>query len=184
MRVTCVSPCTNTLLQQQRCNRSYSPDTSYRNGYNSYVSSINNSNRTSPDTSNYESKTYTSTLTIQTNQQNGHEDYQPPKSLYDKNYQQQLDYNRNPTNNEHFNNIDNKLHKLTDDIRDFAFDHKKIDQTDFCVKNLSADSSSHLRAFKVIIFTLFFLFFFIWLFRGSFSFRWLKKVLWIFFCFL
>jgi hypothetical protein len=78
-----------------------------------------------------ESKMYTSTLTIRT-QSNGHG----------------LDCNRNPTN-DHLNNTDNKLHKLTDGIRDFALEQQQrgyeLDERDYCSK------SAYSRAFKVTI---------------------------------
>ncbi|XP_032453051.1 PDZ and LIM domain protein Zasp isoform X4 [Nasonia vitripennis] len=145
--------------------RAYSPDTRYRNAYNngfSSGSSINNgyeqqrpeSNNSYDNSNGYESsKTYTSTLTIQTSQQQQQQQQQNNGQDTREKLQQspELDYNRNPTNDQ-FNNLDNKLHKLTDDIRDFAFDEQKqqsklLTGKDYCDAN-TVQKPMLLRAFK------------------------------------
>ena len=117
----------------QSCARTYSPQCQYQsNGYgssNGYSGSNGHAHHDSNGYSNYESKTYTSTLTIQTSDNsNG----------FSNGQNELLDYNRNSTND-----TECKLQKLTGDIRDFALCD---DRDSFCCAKTELTAP---RGFKV-----------------------------------
>ncbi|XP_058804966.1 PDZ and LIM domain protein Zasp-like [Phymastichus coffea] len=110
----------------------------HRNGYNSRISGIQDEYERPDSVSTcetYESKTYTSTITIQTTGTQADNE--------------SFDYNRNFTNDQ-FNNMDNKLHKLTEQLDDFSFDSAKHkDQFDYC-PNKENNTPAYVRALKPI----------------------------------